>query len=87
MKHGLPILINLYEKRRCFNDFQFFSQLGLAPGAIAACAGKLLTGEVKAILVEELEKLVGDHQERLKSITDETVRHFMDPTRESLRNF
>jgi len=48
-------------------------------------AGKLLTGEVKAILIEELQKLVNTHQANKAKVTDETVRHFMDPTRPTLR--
>ncbi len=47
--------------------------------------GKLLTGEVKAILIEELTTIVLEHQKRKADVTDETVRHFMDPTRATLR--
>lgn len=42
-------------------------------------AGKLLTGEVKAILIELLQKMVKDHQERRVKVTDEVVRNFMTP--------
>lgn len=47
-------------------------------------SGKLLTGEVKDILVEELVRITGEHQARRAQVTDETVRHFMDKTRKSL---
>jgi tryptophanyl-tRNA synthetase len=49
--------------------------------------GKLMTGEVKKICSEELTKLVERHQMNMSSITDETVRRFMDPSRESLKFF
>jgi tryptophanyl-tRNA synthetase len=39
-------------------------------------SGDMTTGEVKAILIEVLQKLVADHQERRKDITDEVVREF-----------
>jgi len=48
-------------------------------------AGRLLTGEVKAILVEELTTLTQKHQEARKRVTDEMVRHFMNPNRASLK--
>lgn len=50
-------------------------------------AGQLMTGEVKNIVIEELGKLVQQHQANLQSVTDEVVRHFMDPSRESLKCF
>lgn len=48
-------------------------------------SGKLLTGEVKAILIEEVQKFLREYQERRKKVTTETVEHFMsvrkiDPT-------
>lgn len=39
--------------------------------------GELLTGEVKAILIECLQKFVASFQEKRKKVTDETVKHFM----------
>eukprot|EP01080_Neovahlkampfia_damariscottae_P002317 gene2317-2785_t len=48
-------------------------------------SGKLLTGEVKKILIEVLQKLVGEHQERRKLVTDDDVKKFMTPR--SLKGF
>ncbi|XP_062502807.1 tryptophan--tRNA ligase, cytoplasmic-like [Corticium candelabrum] len=42
-------------------------------------SGKLLTGQLKQILIEELQKLVGDHQSRRQAVTDDLVRQFMTP--------
>ena len=39
--------------------------------------GKLLTGEVKNILVDCLSKFMTEFQERRKLVTDEDVKHFM----------
>ena len=39
--------------------------------------GKMLTGEVKKILIKEVQKFVADHQERRKNITDEEVKKFL----------
>ena len=39
-------------------------------------SGRLLTGEVKKILIAEIQKIIGDFQERRKQVTDETVRSF-----------
>jgi len=38
--------------------------------------GEMLTGEVKAIAIETVQKLVAELQERRKSITDATVKEF-----------
>ena len=40
-------------------------------------SGKMLTGEVKKILIDELQKLVKSHQTRRSSITEEMVHQFM----------
>ena len=37
----------------------------------------MLTGEVKKILIKEVQKFVADHQERRKNITDEDVKKFL----------
>ena len=37
----------------------------------------MLTGEVKAILIDCLQKFVASFQEKRKKVTDETVKHFM----------
>ena len=39
----------------------------------------MLTGELKAELIGVLQKLVGEHQERRKTITDELICQFMTP--------
>ncbi|GKT28771.1 tRNA synthetase class I family protein, partial [Aduncisulcus paluster] len=43
--------------------------------------GRMLTGEVKAILIKILQDMVLDHQEKRKDVTDEVVQHFMTPRR------
>jgi len=48
-------------------------------------AGKMMTGEIKKICIEELVKLVKKHQESIAKVSDADVKHFMDPTRQSLR--
>merc|ERR1712039_934028 len=50
-------------------------------------AGRLMTGEVKQICIDELTSLIADHQARMASVTDEVVKNFMDPTRSSLKCF
>ncbi|XP_037096939.1 tryptophan--tRNA ligase, cytoplasmic [Syngnathus acus] len=42
-------------------------------------SGDLLTGELKKILIETLQPIIAEHQERRKQITDETVMRFMTP--------
>jgi tryptophanyl-tRNA synthetase len=39
--------------------------------------GKMLTGEVKKILIKVLQDFVADHQEKRKNITDEDVKKFL----------
>lgn len=39
----------------------------------------MLTGELKKELIDVLQKLVGEHQERRKTVTDDVVRQFMTP--------
>lgn len=42
-------------------------------------SGALLTGELKKILIETLQPMIAQHQERRKQVTDETVKQFMTP--------
>lgn len=42
-------------------------------------SGKMLTGELKAKLVEVLQKMVSEHQEGRNAVTDETVKQYMTP--------
>ncbi|KAJ1680138.1 tryptophan--tRNA ligase [Spiromyces aspiralis] len=41
--------------------------------------GEITTGEIKAICIRELQKFVGEFQERERAITPEQVADFMDP--------
>jgi tryptophanyl-tRNA synthetase len=41
--------------------------------------GEMLTGELKAICIKELQKYVAAFQERRAKVTDETVKQFMTP--------
>jgi tryptophanyl-tRNA synthetase len=47
-------------------------------------SGKLLTGEVKQRLITELQGVIGRHKEARAKVTDDTVRHFMNPHRATL---
>ena len=49
--------------------------------------GELLTGEVKKILIQELQTIVKNHQANRAKVTDEMVKAFMDPHRPSLKKF
>ncbi|XP_034942571.1 tryptophan--tRNA ligase, cytoplasmic [Chelonus insularis] len=42
-------------------------------------SGALLTGELKKELIEVIQKIVAEHQERKKAITDEIVKEYMKP--------
>jgi tryptophanyl-tRNA synthetase len=42
-------------------------------------SGKLLTGELKKILLEVLQELVVQHQEPRKEVTLDVVQQFMTP--------
>ncbi|GLV40236.1 Tryptophanyl-tRNA synthetase [Carabus blaptoides fortunei] len=42
-------------------------------------SGALLTGELKKILIETIQPIVGQHQERRAAITDELLKQFMAP--------
>ena len=39
----------------------------------------MLTGELKKELISVLQKLVGEHQERRKTVTDDVVIEYMTP--------
>lgn len=39
----------------------------------------MLTGELKAILIDVLQRLVTEHQKARETVTDEVVRQFMTP--------
>ena len=42
-------------------------------------SGELLTGFLKKELIEVLQKLIAEHQERRKLVTDEMVKKYMEP--------
>jgi tryptophanyl-tRNA synthetase len=42
-------------------------------------SGELLTGFLKKELVELLQKMVAEHQERRAKVTEEVVRRYMTP--------
>jgi len=48
-------------------------------------SGKLLSGELKKILVEVLQGLVAQHQERRNEVTMDVVRLFMTPRQLNFR--
>eukprot|EP00915_Cephaloidophora_sp_WS-2016_P003761 GHVH01005044.1.p1 GENE.GHVH01005044.1~~GHVH01005044.1.p1 ORF type:complete len:415 (+),score=62.30 GHVH01005044.1:108-1352(+) len=50
-------------------------------------SGKLLSGEIKAILVGILTEIVAGHQERRSKVTDATVQEFMNPNRDCFKRF
>ena len=37
----------------------------------------MLTGQLKKELIKVLQKLIGDHQERRRAISDDEVKEFM----------
>lgn len=42
-------------------------------------SGRMLTGELKKMLIDVLQKLVSEHQERRKTVTDNLVCQYMTP--------
>ncbi len=42
-------------------------------------SGEMLTGELKQELIGVLQRLVSEHQERRKAVTESVVRKFMTP--------
>lgn len=61
-------------------DDEELARIGDAYGS-----GAMLTGEVKKVLIDVLTDLTKKHQEAKALVTDDVVRHFMNPNRESLR--
>jgi len=68
--------------RHIIDDDERLHQLG-----VDYAAGRLMTGEVKQICINELTAMVKEHQSKMAEVTDDVVRHFMDPARSSLRCF
>ncbi|KAF4666492.1 hypothetical protein FOZ61_009638, partial [Perkinsus olseni] len=83
-KYGANLDVDVaYEYLRyVMEDDEKFKQIGEDYSS-----GKLLTGEVKNILVDELVKLTKAHQEARAKVTDEMVKEFMNPNRPSLAKF
>jgi tryptophanyl-tRNA synthetase len=48
--------------------------------------GELLTGELKALCIKELQTFVGDFQERHKNVTSELIEEFMTPRKLEWKN-
>ncbi|VDO53993.1 unnamed protein product [Onchocerca flexuosa] len=42
-------------------------------------SGELLTGELKAIAIKEVQRVMAELQQRRKKVTDEMVKSFMIP--------
>jgi len=42
-------------------------------------SGEVLTGELKKELIEVIQKLVAEHQEKRSTITDDIVKQYMQP--------
>lgn len=40
-----------------------------------------MTGELKKLCIQEIQKVVASFQEKKKAVTDETVKYFMDGSR------
>ena len=40
-------------------------------------SGKMLTSELKKELIHVLKKLIGEHQERRRAVSDDDVKEFM----------
>merc|ERR1712217_481718 len=68
--------------RHIMEDDERLSQIGAE-----YAAGRLLSGEVKQICIDELTALVAEHQANMAQVTDEVVKHFMDPKRGSFKMF
>lgn len=45
----------------------------------AYSSGKMLSGQLKSVLISILQDIVSQHQERRKTVTDEVVKEFMTP--------
>ena len=45
----------------------------------------MLSGELKKILVDVIQKMVGEHQERRQQVTLDVVQQFMTPRQLSFR--
>ena len=83
-KHGADLSVDVaYEYLRyMLEDDELLADIGAKYGK-----GELLTGEVKKILIGELQAIVRTHQANRAKVTDDMVREFMNPNRPSLKTF
>jgi len=83
-RHGANLEVDVpYQYlRHVMDDDERLCSIG-----IEYAAGRMMTGEVKQICIDELTAIVASHQQRLANVTDDVVRHFMDPSRKSLQCF
>ena len=83
-KHGADLSVDVaYEYLRyMLEDDEKLAEIGEKYGK-----GELLTGEVKKILIAELQTVVKNHQANRAKVTDDMVRAFMNPNRPSLREY
>ena len=47
------------------------------PGGAGKAVGRMLSGEIKAVLIEVMQKLVKEHQEARARVTDDVIDSFM----------
>eukprot|EP01068_Selenidium_serpulae_P010192 Selendium_serpulae@DN5403_c0_g1_i2.p1 len=80
-KHGADLSVDVAYQYLSFfmDDEERFQQIGRD-----YASGKLMTGEVKQVLVDLLSEMNTAHMARRALVTDEEVRHFMNPNRPEL---
>jgi tryptophanyl-tRNA synthetase len=83
-KHGADLTVDVaYEYLRyMLEDDELLAQIG-----DKYARGELLTGEVKKILITELQSVVKNHQVNRAKVTDDMVMAFMNPNRPSLKEY
>jgi tryptophanyl-tRNA synthetase len=83
-KHGADLSVDVaYEYLRyMLEDDQLLADIGQK-----YASGELLTGQVKKILIKELQEIVRNHQANRAKVTDDMVREFLNPNRPSLRKY
>jgi len=84
IKYGADLSVDVpYEYLRyLMEDDDEFARIGEE-----YAAGRLLTGEVKKILADVLTEIIEKHKAARAQVTDETVKHFMNPHRESFKQY
>jgi tryptophanyl-tRNA synthetase len=79
---NLDVDVSYQYLRHILEDDDYLDQIGEA-----FASGKMMSADMKRICTDELTRLVTDHQRRLANVTDDVVRHFMNPNRPSLQFF